>query len=211
MSVAEFVHLDVREPTIEPLSSIEFADFPETGVMSVVNLVSSNRIVEIANVGNEGFVGVPLFLNVEAMAERVFCQIEAAAWRISADNFKRFLIEYPEFHSLCEKYVATYLNQIASNGTCNWVHSIEERCARWLLMAHDRVEGDEFFLTQEFLSGMLGVTRGGVNLAAGTLAKAGLITYVRGKITILDRAALEQATCECYGDMRSYFERVFIQ
>ncbi len=208
LKVAEFVHLDIREPIIEPLKSIMFVDFPETGVISIVTLVGE-RMVEIANVGNEGFIGVPVLLNVKAMSERAFCQIEATAWRIATENFQELLTKNSKLQTLCQKYIATYLNQIACNTSCNWVHSIEERCARWLLMAHDRVDGNEFILTQEFLAVMLGASRGGVNLAAGVLANAGLITYVRGKIIILDRNGLELVACDCYSSIRDYFNQTF--
>jgi len=209
LAVAEFVHIDVRESVIEPNRPIDFVDFLQSGVISIVSQMNNGRMVEIANVGNEGFIGIPILLNVESIPEKAFCQVEATAWRISAKNFKKVLLESPALSSLCHKYLATFLNQVARNSGCNWVHSIEERCARWLLLTHDRVEGDEFFLTQEFLAMMLGVTRSGVNLAAGMLAKAQLITYVRGKITVLDRAGLEQVTCECYSSMRSYFDKTF--
>jgi CRP-like cAMP-binding protein len=138
-----------------------------------------------------------------------FCQVEGSGWRIPVEKFKQMLEKSSELNELCKKYLATFLNQVARNSGCNWSHSIEERCARWLLLTHDRVDGDEFHLTQEFLATMLGVTRGGVNLAAGSLAKANLITYVRGKITVLDRLGLEKSTCECYSSIRSYFDRTF--
>ncbi|MGH2510465.1 MAG: Crp/Fnr family transcriptional regulator [Ktedonobacteraceae bacterium] len=209
LAVAEFVHVDLREPIIEPYKPMGFVDFPESGVISIVTQLDNGRMIEIANIGNEGFVGIPIFLKVEAVPEKAFCQVQATAWRIKASDFKKLVTEVPELTTLCEKYLATFLNQIARNSGCNWTHSIEERCARWLLLTHDRVDGDEFTLTQEFLAMMLGVTRGGVNLAAGTLAKAGLISYVRGKITVLDRQGLEDVTCECYNAMRKYFNQTF--
>jgi CRP-like cAMP-binding protein len=208
LKVAEFVHLDVREPILDPGKPIEFVDFPESGVISIVTPLDANKVVEIANVGPEGFVGVPIFLFVNSIPERAFCQVEGTAWRISSRNFQKLLKDIPELNLICRKYVATFLDQIATNTACNWVHPIEQRCSRWLLLAHDRVDGDQFGLTQEFLAMMLGVTRAGVNLAAGTLAKAGLISYSRGKITILDRSGLEQASCGCYRSLRNYFDQI---
>jgi CRP-like cAMP-binding protein len=209
LAVSEFVHLDLRESVSEPQKAMKFVDFPESGVISIVTVMDNGRMVEIANVGREGFVGVPVFLKLESIAEKAFCQVEATAWRVSANDFKKLLAESPELDSLCKKYTGTFLNQIARNSGCNWTHSIEERCARWLLLTHDRVDGNEFILTQDFLAMMLGVTRGGVNVAAGILAKANLITYARGKITVLDRKGLEEVTCECYGSMRKYFDQTF--
>lgn len=208
LSSAEFVHFNLRDYLIEQDKPIQSVSFPESGVISVLTQIDS-RLVEIANVGNEGFIGIPVLLGVESIPEVAFCQVEGAGWRVPAEKFRQMLMQTPELESLCHRYLATFLNQVARNSGCNWTHSIEERCARWLLLTHDRVDGDEFHLTQEFLATMLGVTRGGVNLAAGVLAKANLITYVRGKITVLDRPGLEQSTCECYGAIRRYFNETF--
>jgi CRP-like cAMP-binding protein len=208
LSSAELVHFNLREYLIEQDKPIHFVEFPESGVISVLTQMDS-RLIEIANVGNEGFIGIPVLLGVKSIPEVAFCQIEGSAWRVPAEKFRQMLEEAPELKSLCHRYLATFLNQVARNSGCNWTHTIEERCARWLLLTHDRVDGDEFHLTQEFLATMLGVTRGGVNLAAGILAKANLITYVRGKITVLDRPGLEKSTCECYGFIRRYFDETF--
>jgi CRP-like cAMP-binding protein len=208
LSSAELVHFNLREYLIEQDKPIHFVEFPESGVISVLTQMDS-RLIEIANVGNEGFIGIPVLLGVKSIPEVAFCQVEGSGWRVPAEKFRQMLEEAPELNSLCHRYLATFLNQVARNSGCNWTHSIEERCARWLLLTHDRVDGDEFHLTQEFLATMLGVTRGGVNLAAGTLAKANLITYVRGKITVLDRPGLEKSTCECYGSIRRYFDETF--
>jgi CRP-like cAMP-binding protein len=207
MSVAELVHLGVREPIIEPNETISFVDFPESGVISIVSPMGDDKLVEIANIGYEGFVGSQVLLGVDSSPEQAFCQVPADAWRISTADFRQLVDESPHLSYICHRYVATLLHQIACNGSCNWIHSIEKRCARWLLLAHDRVEGDQFALTQETLAMMLGVTRDGVNLAAGNLAKANLINYVGGKVTILDRFGLEKAACECYSTMRAYFEK----
>ena len=110
--------------------------------------------------------------------------------------------------TLLRRYTLALFNQVAQSAACNRLHSIEERCARWLLMTHDRVTGDQFELTQEFLSQMLGVRRSSVTVAAGMLQKAGLIQYSRGKIAIVDRPGLEAASCECYGVIRSEFDRL---
>jgi CRP-like cAMP-binding protein len=208
LSSAELVHFNLREYLIEHETPIKYVEFPESGVISVLTQIDS-RLVEIANVGYEGFIGIPILLGVDTIPEVAFCQVEGSGWRIPVEKFKQMLEKSSELNELCKKYLATFLNQVARNSGCNWSHSIEERCARWLLLTHDRVDGDEFHLTQEFLATMLGVTRGGVNLAAGSLAKANLITYVRGKITVLDRLGLEKSTCECYSSIRSYFDRTF--
>jgi CRP-like cAMP-binding protein len=122
--------------------------------------------------------------------------------------FLDFLETCPVLRRLLSRYTLALMTQMAQNAACNRTHSIEERCARWLLMTRDRVREDTFPLTQEFLAQMLGVRRPSVSIAAGILAKAGLISYVRGQITILDRAGLERSCCECYGIIRSEFERL---
>ena len=208
LSRCEYVHYDLRDHLIESERAIEYVHFPESGVISVLTQIDG-RLVEIANVGREGFVGIPVLLSVKSIPEIAFCQVVGSGWRMPVEIFKQLLNESLELSVLCHRYLATFLNQVARNSGCNWTHSIEERCARWLLLTHDRVDGDEFHLTQEFLATMLGVTRGGVNMAAGALAKANLITYVRGKITILDRPGLEKATCGCYGSIRRYFDETF--
>lgn len=209
LRAAELVHLDIRDNVILPDTKIEFVDFPEIGVTSLVTPMEDGSLIEIATIGNEGFVGSSVLLGVEAVPEWAFCQVAGSSWRLPIKDFKRLLSAYPEFSKLCERYGVAVFSQVARNMGCNWTHSIEERCARWLLLTHDRVDGNRFYLTQEFLAMMLGVTRSGVNAAAGVLQKAGLITYVRGTITILDRCALEKVACPCYSAISSYFRATF--
>lgn len=187
---------------------ITFIDFPESGVVSLLQPMQDGSLVEIANIGNEGMVGVSLALGVARTGEIAFCQVEGTSWRIGADNFLVLTKQHSELHALCQRYAVTLFDQVARNTGCNRTHSIEERCARWLLLTQDRCHSNQFVLTQEFLSLMLGVSRSGVNLAAGILAKAQLISYVRGKVTILDREGLESVSCECYAELVSYFHRV---
>lgn len=208
LNQSELVHLDLREHIIEPNKTIGFIDFPETGVMSILQPMADGSLVEIANIGNEGMVGVTVALGVSTIGELIFCQVEGSAWRIPAKLFLPLLKNHPTLLSLCHRYAVTLFDQVARNTGCNRTHSIEERCARWLLLTQDRCHSNQFILTQEFLSLMLGVSRTGVNLAAGMLSKAQLISYVRGKVTILDRAGLEAVSCECYQAMTSYFKQI---
>jgi CRP-like cAMP-binding protein len=206
---AEFVHMDINDNVIEPNKPIKFVDFPETGVTSLVAVMSQRSTIEIATVGNEGFIGTSILLGVDIVPEWAFCQVSGASWRLPVADFQRLRIDSPEFNLLCQRFAVTLFNQVCRNLGCNSLHSINKRCARWLLTTHDRVDGDQFYLTQEFLAVMLGVTRSGVNAAAGELQKAGLITYVRGKITILDRVGLERACCDCYRAIMQYYEQIF--
>ena len=154
--------------------------------------------VEIATVGPEGMVGLPVFLSDEQVAHRAFVQVPGEGARIAADAFRRLIPRCPVLNHLLLRYTLALLHQIGQNAACNRIHLVEERCARWLLMSHDRVQEDSFPLTQEFLAQMLGVRRPTVSIAGGMLARAGVVTYTRGQITILDRAGLEAAACECY-------------
>ncbi len=182
--------------------------FVHRGVASLVREMADGTIVEIATIGPEGAVGLPLVLGGESMAARCFMQVPGEGARIEAEDFRELMGRCPALRSLMPRYALAFMNQIAQNAACNRVHSIEERAARWLLMTHDRVHEASFPLTQEFLGQMLGVRRPTVSLAAGMLAKAGLIHYVRGQITVLDRAGLEGVACECYRAIRDEYERL---
>lgn len=208
LSVAEFVHIDIRENLIEPNKPIPFVDFPESGVMCLLTPMSDGSLVEIATIGKEGMMGVPVALGVHSVSEVAFCQVPGTAWRVPREQFLRLLQQHDELSLLCRRYAAALFEQVAINTGCNRTHSIEERCARWLLLTRDRCGSDEFVLTQEFLATLLGVSRTGINLVAGMFSKAKLISYVRGKITILDAPGLEEVCCDCYFAMRKQFEKV---
>lgn len=207
MAVAERHTIEIRDDVILPNQPIEFVDFPEEGVISIVIKMNEKDILEVATVGHEGMVGSALLAGVATMPEWAFCQVRARVLRIKTDDFFALILKHPDFAALCKRYSATIFNQVARNMGCLWAHNIEERCARWLLHTHDRVKGNEFYLTQEFLAMMLGVTRGGVNLVAGGFQKAGFIDYSRGRLIILDRAGLESVTCSCYGEITEYFRK----
>ncbi len=208
----EVVHFDLRDKVELPNQPIQFVYFPHTAIISILRPLegqpdSDQATVEIATIGNEGIVGASLALGVAEVAELAFCQVEGSAWRLSSADFIRLLQTHPELPIICHRYIATFINLSAGNAACNRNHSIEERCARWLLLTHDRCGRQKFMLTQEFLGKMLGASRSGVNLAAGMLSRAQLISYVRGKIDILDRRGLEEVSCACYSDIRRYYEK----
>lgn len=206
---AEFVHLDLRESLYVPGAPCEFVDFPVTGVMSILTPMENGVQIEVATVGKEGMIGIQLAMGIPVVEEIAFCQVEGTAWRLPAEVFTKLLGEYPELLRVCQRYSMVLFNQVAVNTGCNHIHTVEARCARWLLMTQDRCASDEFLLTQEFLAGMLAVSRAAVNSAAGVLSKASLISYARGKIKILDRAGLQKASCQCYFKMRKYADFVY--
>ncbi|TCI00159.1 Crp/Fnr family transcriptional regulator [Roseococcus sp. SYP-B2431] len=182
--------------------------FPTSGVASMVNDMEDGSVVEVATIGREGMVGLPIVFDAEQNAQRVFVQVMGEADRLSALDFRRLRDRLPALERLLARYSLSLMSQIAQGSACNRLHPIEARCARWLLQTHDRVDGDSFLLTHEFLAQMLGVTRPSVTIAAGILQRAGLISYARGVVDILDREKLEAASCECYEVINREFRRL---
>jgi CRP-like cAMP-binding protein len=204
----ESVELKVRDVLAEAEEPFQHVYFIESGVVSVVNRIAGGT-VEVGTIGNEGMAGLSVFLDAGAVTSRTFVQVPGHAKRIKAEIFSTQADERRQLRRVLHRYTQAFLTQVAQTASCNRMHEVQERCARWLLMTHDRVDGsDTFPLTHEFLSFMLGVRRAGVTVAAGALQRAGLITYTRGKITVVNRAGLEEASCECYGIVRSHFQRL---
>jgi CRP-like cAMP-binding protein len=177
-----------------PLTHVYFV---RSGIVSLVSEMSEGT-VEVGTIGREGMTGIPLVLGATTMATRAFVQVPGDALRMRAEDLLRTMQESPKFERLLRRYALALVDQAAQQAACNRLHTLEERCARWLLMTHDRVDGDVLLLKQQFLAEMLGVHRPAVTLAAGALQKAGMIRYTRGKVTVVDRQALERASCECY-------------
>jgi len=182
--------------------------FPHEGVISVVATDAEGGAVEVATVGREGMTGVAFVLGSETMVSDAMVQVAGHGSRIEAAAFRKAIEISPTLIRLMLRYVLAVFTQISQNAACNQLHAINTRCARWLLTTHDRVKGDTFELTQEYLAMMLGVTRPSVSAAAAALQKAGLIRYSRGAITIVDRAGLEEAACECYRIIEDEFARL---
>ncbi len=187
--------------------AIQSVYFPVNAVLSLVTSLSDGTTIEISTIGNEGTTGAPFFLGNNSIANAsCLCQIGGDSLRIEAQAFQEVLDESEQLHAVMGRYVGALLVQVGQAVACNGLHPTIERAARWLLTSHDRVGKDEFMLTQEFLSYMLGARRASVNIAARTLQTAGLIRYNRGRLTILDRAGLEDVACECYFVMRAALE-----
>lgn len=206
----EEVEVPFRQTLYKRDEPLGHAYFPHSGVFSVVKEPEEDGglVVEIATVGNEGMVGLPLVLGGESTPDTCFCQVAGRADRIPAGPFKEALRASPAMQRLLLRYTQALLNQVAQAAACNRMHPVEERCARWLLMTHDRVGVDHFVLTQEFLGQMLGVRRPSVSVAASMLQKAGLIRYGRGLVVVTDRAGLEAAACGCYDTINSEYDRL---
>ncbi len=202
------VELPARLILAEQDKPFQHVYFIDTGVASVVNQIGGGMI-EVGTVGNEGMAGLSVFLDADTIPSRTFIQVAGTGRRMDAHTFAAGADERPVLRRMLHRYTQAFLTQVSQTAACNRAHELNQRCARWLLMTHDRMDGvDSFVLTHEFLSFMLGVRRAGVTVAAGMLQKAGLIRYSRGRITVLDRSGLEAASCECYGIVRSHFERL---
>jgi len=201
----ESLPVTLRLAAFDPGERIEHVWFPQSGVFSLLAVPAPGVEVEAGTIGNEGMVGLAVFHGADSAPQRCFVQVVGDAKRMKARDFLRQLEHMPRFRERLQKYANAFFNDAAQTVGCNQAHTLEERCARWLLMTHDRVEGDEFALTQEFLSLMLGTRRESVSVAAAALQKRGCIEYSRGRIEVVDRRRLEQASCACYRTTRAAY------
>ncbi|HEY0420323.1 MAG TPA: Crp/Fnr family transcriptional regulator, partial [Acetobacteraceae bacterium] len=182
--------------------------FPESGYVCRLAPMDDGDSAEVGLIGPDGMVGLSVLLEGDQESFELMVQVPGTALRMDARAFRVELERLPALRSLLSRYALVHHGQVARTAACNGRHQINERLARWLLMAHDRAEGDEFPMTHEFLSMMLGVRRAGVTVAAGTLQKAGFIRYEKGRIEVTDRPGLESVACECYGIVRRASDRL---
>jgi CRP-like cAMP-binding protein len=204
----ETISLSFKQLIYQPNEPIEYVYFINRGVISVLNVMQDGGALEVATVGNEGMVGIPVLLGADQVPAETFVQVPGEALRMKVDVFKSEVSPSSPLHTRLLRYTQTLINQIAQSAACNRLHSVEQRTCRWLLMTQDRVDSDEFPMTQEFLALMLGVRRASVSEVAATVQKAGLIRYHRGKVTVLDRKGLEATSCECYEVVNKEYKRL---
>lgn len=202
------IPLTYRQSLYSAHDAIGFVYFIETGVGSLVNTMANGQAAEVGTIGNEGVVGLPIVLGDDTAPTSVYVQVPGVGLRMKAEVFKRELARSGSMRDVMLRYTHAFFNQVAQSAACNHFHTLEQRCCRWLLMTHDRMQSDEFLLTQEFLAMMLGVQRTGVSAAAGALQRAGLIRYLRGTVTMLNRRGLERKSCECYRVSKLEFDRL---
>lgn len=198
MRVAKIVPLKFRKRLLQQDEPVDAVYFPLTCMFSLLVTTVGEPQMELATIGREGIVGAAEVFQTKGAIGLNLIQIPGTAVRIEAAAFRKVINDRPLVQRLIYDHLYSLLRQILYAAACNRIHTMEERCARWLLMTHDRAGEDTFPLTQEFLSHMLGVRRATVNVATGMLKKAGFIRYVRGKITVTDRRGLETASCNCY-------------
>jgi hypothetical protein len=204
----DVVYLDQRSRMISANAPIEVVDFPLYGVGSQLATMRDGTTVEVGPVGREGTTGLPLFLGATTVPIDTIMQIPGESVRMTTHAFTRAVERSPGLRRMLQLYAESTVSSMAWWVACNRIHVIEQRMARWLLMSHDRVLGDEFTLTHEFLSQMMGVRRASVTEAAAALQAAGAIHYARGRMAIIDRAILEERTCECYWVVTEEWDRL---
>lgn len=204
----ELVQTKVRDVLCRQGHLIEYIYFPCNCAHSCTLYMEDGSMVEVGTVGNESHSNAEVLLGATHSIETVVCQIAGQSLRMKVGDFKDALTKSAPLRNFAERCGQAYLAQVSQSVACNRLHTVEMRFARWLLVTHDRVQGNEFNLTQEFLAAMLGVHRPSVSLVAGVFQQAGLIRYSRGHMKILDREKLEDTSCECYGSVRKQYERL---
>ena len=201
--------LTLKETLQKSGEPARYVYFPDGGFISMLTVLRDGSMVEVATVGREGMAGLPAALTGEPSHAETFVQGEApVCWRMPAEAFRREMDRKGAFSYIVTRYHHALFAVVTQATACNASHSVEQRLARWLLMAQDRMEASSFPLTQEFLAMMLGATRPTVTVVARSLQRAGLIRYTHARMTILDRRRLEAASCECYGTIKSEFDRL---
>jgi CRP-like cAMP-binding protein len=197
------VHLVLGEKLYEPGEAIKYVYFPNDSIISLISELSETAWLEVGMVGNEGMAGLPVFMGVSSSSTHALVQGSGTAMRMSAAAMRTEASRLGSLHRILHRYSHSLLNQVSQSSACNRFHLVNARLARWLLMTNDRLGVEEFPLTQEFLSTMLGVRREGVSKAAAALQSARLIRYSRGMITVLNRRGLEAKSCHCYAIIKA--------
>ena len=204
----EHVSFSLGEVVYESGGHLDHVYFPTTTIISLLYMMENGSSAEMGLAGNEGMVGIALFMGGGTMPNRAVVQSAGGAIRLKAKALQAEFAMGSKFQHLLLRYTQALITQISQTAVCNRLHSVEQQLCRWLLLSHDRVEADELIMTQELIADMLGVRREGVTVAAGRLQDAGAISYVRGHIRILDRRKLEAMACECYKVVRDEFDRL---
>lgn len=204
----EFVSLNLGDVLYESGEQMDYVYFPTSVIVSLLYIMENGSTAEIGLVGNEGLVGVALFMGGGTMPNRAIVQSAGEAVKLKAGNLQAEFSRGGVFQILLLRYTQAFMTQISQTAVCNRLHSIEEQLCRWLLLNHDRLQSDTLVMTQELIANMLGVRREGVTIAAGNLQDKKLISYVRGTITILDRKGLETSVCECYQVVKTEYDRL---
>ncbi|MBW4509090.1 MAG: Crp/Fnr family transcriptional regulator [Scytonematopsis contorta HA4267-MV1] len=204
----ESVELPLRQVLHEAGEPIEYVYFPTEAMISLVSIMKDGSTVEVALIGKEGMVGIPVILGGNSTTSQAVVQVAGRGLRLQANILKAQFQLGGQLHYLLLRYIQALFTQISQGAVCNRLHNLEERLARWLLSVQDCLQMQEFPMTQEHIAQMLGSRRSGVTVAAGMLQHAGIISYRRGRINILSRERLEATSCECYGIIKAEIARL---
>ncbi len=204
----EYVALPLGKVLYESGGQLSHVYFPTTSIISMLYVMENGASAEIAVVGNEGILGISLFMGGETTPSRAVVQSAGHAYRLKAELLKQEFSRGGPVQFLLLRYTQALITQMAQTAVCNRHHSVEQQLCRWLLLSLDRLESDQLSMTQELIANMLGVRREGVTEAAGKLQREGIINYKRGHITVLDRPKLEVRSCECYQVVKTEFDRL---
>ena len=204
----ELVEMKLGDVVYESGDSLRYVYFPIDSIVSLLYVMESGASGEISVVGNEGLVGVAVFMGGESTSSRAVVQSAGVAYRLRGQKLKEEFNKHGELLHLILRYTQALITQMAQTAVCNRHHSIDQQLCRWLLLSLDRLPGNRLTMTQELIANMLGVRREGVTDAAGKLQRQGIIEYSRGQITVLDRAGLERLSCECYAVVKRETDRL---
>ena len=204
----ELVPMRLGDVLVESGAKLQYVYFPTTSIVSLLYVMEDGASAEIAIVGNEGILGISLFMGGESTPSRAVVQSAGHAFRLNAESLKDEFGRFGPTMHLLLRYTQALITQMAQTAVCNRHHSVDQQLCRWLLLSLDRLQSNELSMTQKLIANMLGVRREGVTEAAGKLQDAGLIRYHRGTITVLDRPALEKRTCECYQVVKTELDRL---
>ncbi len=205
------VSLSLGQVLYESGEKMDYVYFPATAIVSLLYIMENGSTAEIGVVGNDGMVGIAIFMGGNTTPNRAVVQSAGIAFKIKSASMKDEFTRGARFHNLCLRYTQALITQISQTAVCNRLHSVDQQLCRWLLLSHDRLPSNRLIMTQDLIANMLGVRREGITHAAKRLQKAGFIKYVRGDMTIVDRKGLEAEVCECYQVVRSEYDRLFPQ
>jgi CRP-like cAMP-binding protein len=208
LPLIELVPMPLGEALYESGGRLHHVYFPSTSIISLLYVMEDGASAEIAVVGNEGILGISLFMGGETTPSRAVVQSAGYGYRMKAALLKQEFARGGAVMQLLLRYTQALITQMAQTAVCNRHHSVEQQLCRWLLLSLDRLQSQELSMTQELIANMLGVRREGVTEAAGKLQRAGLIRYSRGRINVIDRPGLEKAVCECYAVVKKEFDRL---
>lgn len=202
------VSLPLGKVIYESDEKLDYIYFPTTAIISLLYIMENGATAEIGVVGNDGLIGIAIFMGGDTTPNRAVVQSAGRAFKMKAQVMKNEFTRGGRFHNLCLRYTQALITQISQTAVCNRLHSVDQQLCRWLLLSHDRLPSDRLIMTHDLIANMLGVRREGITHAAKRLQNAGYISYVRGDMTILDRKGLETDVCECYQVVRAEYNRL---